>query len=116
MEMLFDLVGDVVCRFQADYRWNETGDRYVLRLFRDFIFHQVADDGSPLVDLGHVVECLNKLDAGVNEKIVLVSRDERFAFVVSYKDLKLQIESIFQELLSSLSPSNPQDLSLYGHI
>eukprot|EP01096_Ripella_sp_DP13-Kostka_P016697 TRINITY_DN822_c0_g1_i1.p1 TRINITY_DN822_c0_g1~~TRINITY_DN822_c0_g1_i1.p1 ORF type:complete len:566 (+),score=168.43 TRINITY_DN822_c0_g1_i1:501-2198(+) len=102
--------------FQADYRWNETGDRYVLRLFRDFIFHQVADDGSPLVDLGHVVECLNKLDAGVNEKIVLVSRDERFAFVVSYKDLKLQIESIFQELLSSLSPSNPQDLSLYGHI
>ncbi len=104
-------------RYQADFRWSETGDRYVLRLFRDYLFHQVGEDGTPLVDLGHVVETLNKLDAGINEKIVLVSRDDRFVFVVSFKDLKLQIESIFQELVSSqLPPPPPADLSMYGHI
>lgn len=45
------------------------GDRYLLKLFRDFVMHQVREDGSPLLDWGHVVECLNKLDAGVPEKV-----------------------------------------------
>ena len=25
-------------------QWSETGDRYVLKLFRDYVFHQVADE------------------------------------------------------------------------
>ncbi len=47
-----------------------TGDRYLLKLFRDFVLHQVREDGSPMLDWGHVVECLNKLDAGVPEKVL----------------------------------------------
>ena len=44
------------------------GDRYLLKLFRDFVFHQVGDDGAPLLDWGHIAEALAKLDAGLPEK------------------------------------------------
>ena len=44
-----------------DRRWSETGDRYLLKLFRDYVFHQVDEQGKPLVDLGHVLEALNKV-------------------------------------------------------
>ena len=27
--------------FARDARWSETGDRYIVRLFRDYVFHQV---------------------------------------------------------------------------
>ena len=52
-----------------DPTWAETGDRYMLKLFRDYVFHQVTEDGRPWLDMAHVVTCLNKLDAGVNEKV-----------------------------------------------
>ena len=48
-------------RFDLDPRWSETGDRYLLKLFRDYVFHQVDENGRPLVDLGHVITCLNKV-------------------------------------------------------
>ena len=44
-----------------DPRWSETGDRYLLKLLRDYMFHQVYEDGSPVIDLAHAVECLNKV-------------------------------------------------------
>lgn len=44
------------------------GDRYLLKLFRDFVFHQVGDDGAPLLNWGHIAEALAKLDAGLPEK------------------------------------------------
>ena len=47
------------------------GDLYLLKLYRDFILHQRRDDGSPVLDWGHVVESLNKLDAGIAEKVLL---------------------------------------------
>ena len=59
----------------VDYRlslnpaWAETGDRYILKLFRDYLFHQVSEDGRPWLDMSHVVQCLNKLDAGAPEKV-----------------------------------------------
>jgi PAB-dependent poly(A)-specific ribonuclease subunit 3 len=79
--------------FELDPSWSETGDRYLLKLFRDYVFHQVYEDGSPVVDFGHVVECLNKvklrihislfkLDIGSSEKVVLMSRDEQSVLVV----------------------------------
>uniref|UniRef100_A0A674DT12 PAN2-PAN3 deadenylation complex subunit PAN3 n=1 Tax=Salmo trutta TaxID=8032 RepID=A0A674DT12_SALTR len=74
--------------FQKDHTWSETGDRYLLKLFRDHLFHQVTEAGTPWIDLSHIVSCLNKLDAGVPEKISLVSRDEKSVLVVTYSDLK----------------------------
>ncbi|KAH0614057.1 uncharacterized protein H6S33_005943 [Morchella sextelata] len=84
--------------FDHDPRWSETGDRYYLKLFRDYVFHSVDENGQPVVDIAHVLSCLNKLDAGVDERIMLVSRDSMNCFVVTYKELKRQVETCFQDL------------------
>ncbi|KAK9864501.1 hypothetical protein WJX84_001503 [Apatococcus fuscideae] len=83
-----------------DAHWSETGDRYLLKLFHDFVLHQVSEDGAPIIDWGHVVEALNKLDAGVPEKVLLLSRDEASMLVVSYADIKRCCETAFTELKS----------------
>ncbi|KAI9675632.1 MAG: PAB-dependent poly(A)-specific ribonuclease subunit 3 [Caeruleum heppii] len=85
--------------FQHDPQWSETGDRYFLKLFRDYVFHQVDAAGNPVIDLAHVLTCLNKLDVGTDERISLVSRDEQNCLVVSYKELKRGVESAFQDLV-----------------
>ena len=83
------------------------------------MFHQVDAQGRPAVDLSHVLACLNKvrppapflavlmaergqLDAGTDERILLVSRDEQSCLVVSYREVKACIESAFG-CVSSLS-------------
>ncbi|XP_072849844.2 PAN2-PAN3 deadenylation complex subunit PAN3 isoform X5 [Pogona vitticeps] len=87
--------------FQKDPTWSETGDRYLLKLFRDHLFHQVTEAGTPWIDLSHIISCLNKLDAGVPEKISLISRDEKSVLVVTYSDLKRCFENTFQELVAA---------------
>lgn len=83
---------------EHDRQWSENGERYFLKLFRDYVFHQVDAQNRPVIDLGHVLTCLNKLDAGIDERITLISRDEQNCFVVSYRELKKGIESAFQDL------------------
>ena len=41
----------------------------MLKLFRDYLFHSVGEDGRPWLDHAHIVQCLNKLDAGTMEKV-----------------------------------------------
>ncbi|EOA85261.1 uncharacterized protein SETTUDRAFT_20779 [Exserohilum turcica Et28A] len=79
--------------------WAETGERYYLKLFRDYVFHQVDANGHPVTDLAHILDCLNKLDAGTDEKIGLVSRDEQNVLIVSYREVKRALESSFQDLV-----------------
>jgi PAB-dependent poly(A)-specific ribonuclease subunit 3 len=79
--------------------WAETGERYYLKLFRDYVFHQVDANGHPVTDLAHVLDCLNKLDAGTDEKVGLVSRDEQNVLIVSYREVKRGLESAFQDLI-----------------
>ena len=86
--------------FEHDRQWAENGERFFLKLFRDYVFHQVDAQGRPVIDLAHVITCMNKLDAGIEEKITLVSRDEQNCFVVSYRELKKAIESAFSDLSS----------------
>lgn len=45
-----------------DPTWSETGNRYMLKLFRDMIFHQVDEHGAAWVDMAHIVHCLNKVN------------------------------------------------------
>ena len=85
--------------YEHDRQWSENGERYFLKLFRDYVFHQVDAQNNPVVDLGHVLTCLNKLDAGIDEKITLISRDEQSCFIVNYKELKKALESSFQALM-----------------
>ncbi|KAL0578063.1 PAB-dependent poly(A)-specific ribonuclease subunit 3 [Marasmius crinis-equi] len=84
--------------FALDPRWSETGDRYIVKLFRDYVFHQVDEHGNPVTNLSHVLSCLNKLDAGSEEKLMLVARDEQSCLVVTYRDIKTCLESAFNEL------------------
>ena len=88
-------------------QWSDSGDRYLLKLFRDFVFHQQSEDGSPNLDWGHVLESLNKLDAGIKEQLMLVSRDEKSVLVVSYKDMNQAVHSAYEELRERTNKTKP---------
>ncbi len=47
--------------FMLDPAWSETGDRYMLKLYRDYLFHQVDSNGAPWIDMAHIVQSLNKV-------------------------------------------------------
>ena len=79
--------------------WAETGDRYIIKLFRDFVFHQHNNEGAPVLDWGHVFECLNKLEVGVAEKVLLLSRDEMSMLVASYGDIKHCTQAAYSDLM-----------------
>jgi len=64
------------------------------------VFHQADIGGRPVMDLGHVVSALNKLDAADEEMIVLVSRDGKNVMVVSFADVAWCLEKTYQELCS----------------
>lgn len=85
---------------RSDPQWSETGDRYLVKLFRDYLFHQVTDQGRPWLDIGHIVSCLNKLDMGLPEKVRLTSRDGQNVLIVTYEELKKCFEASFNELLT----------------
>lgn len=70
------------------------------------VFHQADGAGYPVMDLGHVVTALNKLDAADEEKIVLSSRDGKSMMVVSFADVSRCLENAFLELCSSSAPSS----------
>jgi len=90
--------------FLGDTRWAETGDRYLLKLFRDFIFHQVDDQGLPINDWGIIIDSINKADSGIDEKIMLLSRDEASMLVVSYADIKRCLVSAYEEIKRNSAP------------
>ena len=85
--------------YEHDRTYSAQGPRAVLGLFRDYVFHQVDAQANPVVDMGHILSCLNKLDAGIEERIVLTTRDEQSVIVVSYKELKGALESTWQKLV-----------------
>ncbi|KAI6176459.1 PAN2-PAN3 deadenylation complex subunit PAN3 [Aphelenchoides bicaudatus] len=78
--------------------WSETSERYMLKLFRDYIFHQVDAFGRPILDLAHIVLNLNKLDSGLDEAVQLASRDNDNVLLVTYKELRSHLESSFEYL------------------
>lgn len=85
--------------YEHDRQWNEQGSRYILQLFRDYVFHQVNPQGKPVLDLAHVLSCLNKLDAGIEEKITLTARDENTLIIVTFREVRSTIEMAWGELM-----------------
>ena len=85
--------------YERDSRWSDQGSRAVFGLFRDYVFHQVDAQGRPVVDMGHMLACLNKLDVGVDEKLKLTTRDRESLIIVNYKELKTQVETAWQDLM-----------------
>ncbi|GBG31582.1 PAB-dependent polyA-specific ribonuclease subunit PAN3 [Hondaea fermentalgiana] len=94
--------------------WAETGDRYIIKLFRDYVFHQTTDDGKPWLDIGHIVTCLQKLDVGSMEKILLNSRDGRSILMVTYADVRKCIDEAFVELHEAHRSSQYFQLKMAG--
>ena len=84
-----------------DRAWAETGERFPIKLFRDYVFHQVDAQGAPVLDVGHVLACLNKLDAGTDERVVLTSRDEQIVIVVTYREMKRAIDGAMGDLMKA---------------
>jgi PAB-dependent poly(A)-specific ribonuclease subunit 3 len=82
----------------GDAQWSETGDRYLLKLFRDYVFHQADESGRPVLDFAHVVECLNRLDVGSPEQILLSSRDGISLIAASFEDLRRCLMQAADEL------------------
>jgi PAB-dependent poly(A)-specific ribonuclease subunit 3 len=76
------------------------------------VFHQTDGAGNPVMDLGHVVSALNKLDAADEEKIVLSPRDGKSLMVVSYADIARSLNAAYHELVtaSSAAQQAPQVL------
>lgn len=71
----------------------------MLKLLRDYLFHQVTEDGRPWLDFGHIVSTLNKLEVASPEKVCLISRDEQNVLIVSFAELKKCFDAAFNELL-----------------
>ena len=83
---------------RIDINWSESGEKFPIILFYDYVFHQADETGKPVMDLTHVLRCLNKLDAGIGEKLMLVTPDEMNCIIISYKELKDLIDSTFRAL------------------
>jgi PAB-dependent poly(A)-specific ribonuclease subunit 3 len=87
--------------YNHDRAWAETGERFPIKLFRDYVFHQCDAAGNPVLDLAHVLSCLNKLDAGVDEKMVLTTVDEQVCIVVTYREMKRAVEGAYGDLVKA---------------
>ncbi len=55
---------------------------------------------NPVLDMGHILHSLNKLDTGEEESIILTSRDQRNLLIVTFADVKRCLEESFTELSS----------------
>lgn len=80
----------------------ETGDRYLLKLYRDHLFRQTSENGSPWFDMSHIVQSLNKLDIGSHERFLLSSHDNQNVLVVSYSDIQKATSKCFQDILQQI--------------
>ncbi|KAK3500982.1 PAB-dependent poly(A)-specific ribonuclease subunit pan-3 [Neurospora crassa] len=87
------------------HNWSETGERLLLKLFRDYVFHQVDADGKARLDTNHYLNCLSKLDASSEEQILLTSRDNATVFVVSYRSIRQMLDRAYGELGKESKPS-----------
>ena len=41
--------------------WSESGERRLVRLFRNYLFRQRTDQGNPFLSISHVISSLNKV-------------------------------------------------------
>ena len=89
--------------YADDPAWRDQGQRAAISLFRDYVFHQVDAAGQPVVDMGHMLGCLNKLDVGVEERMMLVSRNEATVMVVTFREMKSAVEGAWAELMKRSS-------------
>ncbi|KAM9904679.1 hypothetical protein OXX59_006535 [Metschnikowia pulcherrima] len=84
---------------RPENRGDTNGNTFAIRLFRDYLFQTVDEYGKPAIDLSRILVDLNKLDVGVDEKLLLISREEDSCIIVSYKEIKDSLDSSFRALI-----------------
>jgi len=52
-------LGFIIDRPEQTY--SEDEKTYLVKLFRDFVFHSVDDHDKPIVDFAHVIQALNRV-------------------------------------------------------
>lgn len=80
---------------QADPSWSRAGEKHLLSLFRDFVFHQQDSGGAPALDVGHAVEALTRLDLGDEQAVALPSRDGQSMLTADYATVRESLEESF---------------------
>ena len=71
---LISKMGMVQCQPPAgaalgqEQSWSESGERRLVRLFRNYLFRQRTDQGNPFLSLSHVISSLNKVHKKLNHK------------------------------------------------
>ncbi|XP_026192340.1 PAN2-PAN3 deadenylation complex subunit PAN3-like [Cyclospora cayetanensis] len=85
----------------AESNWSEVGDRYIARLFRDYLFFQQGAEGEPILDIAHVWDSVFKCDLGTAETAVLMSRDGASVLLLPFRDIKTSIDKSFRELVAA---------------
>ncbi|CUM67904.1 uncharacterized protein PRCAT00005615001 [Priceomyces carsonii] len=83
---------------RPEYPVHDNSNKHIAKLFRDFVFCEYDDFGKPVLNLSRVLVNLNKLDAGIDEKFLLVSRDDKNCVIASYKEVRDIIDSLFGNL------------------
>ncbi len=90
-----------------DWRWASTGDRYIVQLFRDYMFFQVDETGRPFFDVGHATDCLAKVDVGSFESIMLMNRDGSTVLITNFNDVRRCIDTSFKEIADASAQRPP---------
>ncbi|KAL7066026.1 putative PAB-dependent poly(A)-specific ribonuclease subunit 3 [Cryptosporidium serpentis] len=88
------------------HKWNETGDRYTCKLFREYLFQQTDSQGRPIIDMGHIFDALAKVDIGTSETVTLMSSDGSSILLVSFADIKNSIDKSFCEIVAAATTSS----------
>lgn len=52
-----------------------------------------------MLDLGHVIGCLNRLDVGLEERVMMVGRDEETQILVSWREVRGLVEGAWGEVM-----------------
>jgi PAB-dependent poly(A)-specific ribonuclease subunit 3 len=92
---------------ETDRSWGASGDKAALAAMRDVIFHQVDDSGRPRLDPSHVVECLQKLDCGDPERVLLPARDGQSLMMADWGTLRGLLQESFMSLAQATEGAMP---------
>ena len=72
---------------------NSENDK-IIKLFLNYVYNCYDSNNKKVINLNKVLINLNKLDCGIDEKILLVNNDE--CIIISYKELKEIIDTKFR--------------------
>lgn len=81
----------------GDVHWKDTRDRYLLKLLREYVFHQTLESGEPSLEMRHVFDYLYKLELGSSERILLTST-KGSVVIMTFAEVK----KVLQQTLASL--------------